>query len=131
MPDTGRVSEQLNAIPPATRRRMALALAPLGAVLLIAGILAVSRSGLGWKLAGLAVAVLALVLLGIGWGLRRSAELAEAADAERRLDETLAAAAVHAGGGVCGGTGVACGSDGVAGGCGAACLTRRADTRAR
>ena len=127
--DTGRVSEQLNAIPPTHRRRMAWALMPLGAVLLIAGILAASRDGAGWKLAGLTVAALALVLLGIAWGLRRSAALTAAADAERRLDEELTAAAAEAGAGVCGSTGLACGSGGADGGCGAACLTRRADTR--
>lgn len=113
---------------------MALALAPLGGVLLIAGVLAVFRDGAGWKLTGLLVAVVALALLGICWGLRRSAEITEAANAERRLDEVLAAAAAEAGGGMCGSTGLACGSgSGVAGGpeggCGAACLTRRADSR--
>jgi hypothetical protein len=126
VPDTGRVSEQLNAIPPAHRRRMALALAPLGGVLLVAGIVAAFRDGIGWRLAGLLVAGLALVLLGIAWGLRRSAALSEAAAAERQLDEVLAAAA---GGGVCGSSGLACGSGSADGGCGAACLTRRADTR--
>jgi hypothetical protein len=124
------VSEQLNAIPPAHRRRMSLALAPLGGVLLVAGALGVFHHGAGWKVAGLLVAVLALVLLGIAWGLRRSAALTEAADAERRLDEVLTAAAAEAGGGMCGSTGLACGSAGADGGCGAACLTRRADTPA-
>jgi len=128
VPDNGGVSEQLNAIPPARRRRMALALAPLGAVLLVAGLLAMFRDGAGWKLAGLLVAVLALVLLGIAWGLHRSAGLTEAANAERQLDEVLAAAAAEAGGGLCGSTGLACGSAGADGGCGVACLTRRADT---
>lgn len=131
MPDTGMVSEELNAIPVAHRRRMALALTPLGGVLLIAGILALFRAGVGWKLAGLLVAALALVLLGIAWGLRRSATLTEAVDAERQLDEVLAAAAADAGGGTCGSIGQACGSSSADGGCGAACLTRRVDTRAR
>lgn len=130
MPDTGRVSEQLNAIPSADRRRMALALAPLGGVLLIAGMVAAFRDGIGWKLAGMVVVLLALVLLGIAWGLRRSAALTEAIAAEQRLDEVLAAAAAEAGGGgVCGSTGQMCGSGSADGGCGAACLTRRAGTR--
>ncbi len=110
---------------------MALALVPLGGVLLIAGILALLRAGVGWKLAGLLVTALALVLLGIAWGLRRSAMLTEAVDAERRLDEVLAAAAAGAGGGRCGSTGQACGSSSADGGCGAACLTRNADIPAR
>ncbi|HST47910.1 hypothetical protein [Jatrophihabitans sp.] len=144
------MSEQLNAIPPARRRRLALALAPLGGVLLVAGMLAFSRHGVGWMLAGLLVGLLALVLLGIAWGLRRSAALTEAAAAEQRLDEVLMAAAgpcgvpagasgagggstgmsraggVPAGvsGGRCGSTGLACPAGSTAGGCGASCLAR-------
>jgi len=139
------VSEQLNAIPPARRRRMALAVAPVGAVLLVAGILAVSRPGIGWMLVGLLVALLALVLLGIAWGLWRSAALTEAAVAEQRLDEVLTAAAAAAGA-VCGsagspsttgsppgagspcGVGSGCGSGSAEAGCGAACLSRPART---
>jgi hypothetical protein len=141
MPDTEKVSEQLNAIPPAHRRRMALAVTPVGAVLLVAGILAVSRPGIGWVLVGLLVALLALVLLGMAWGLWRSAALTEAAVAEQRLDEVLTAAA----GAICGsagspstgspdgagspcGAGPMCGSDSTAAGCGAACLSRPART---
>ena len=98
---------------------MSLALGPLGLVLLVAGSLAMSRDGIGWKLTGLLIAVLALTLLGVAWGLRRSAALTEAAAAERRLDEVLAAA-----GSVCGSAALMCGSAGEPGGCGARCLSR-------
>ena len=131
MADTGLVSEELYAIPPGRRRRMALALAPVGAVLLAAGVLACWRPGVGWKLVGLVVGLLAVVLLGIAWGLRRSAVLTEAALAEQRLDEVLTEAAAAAGGGVaCGSTGQLCAAAGAEGGCGAACLTRTAKTSA-
>ena len=122
---------------------MSLALAPLGLVLLVAGVLTSSRDGIGWKLAGLLVAVLALALLGVAWGLRRSAALTEAAAAERRLDGVLAAAArsqggacggvdaersshpddaQRAAGSVCGSAGAVCGSAGaVCGSAGAVC----------
>lgn len=108
---------------------MAWALTPLALVLLVAGLLAASLHGLGWKLAGSLVALLALVLLGVAWGLRRSAALSEAAAAERRLDEALLAAArVAPGTGpdawVCGTSGLACGSAGESDGCGASCLAR-------
>ncbi|HEX8092392.1 MAG TPA: hypothetical protein VF542_01095, partial [Jatrophihabitans sp.] len=132
----------------------ALALAPLGLVLLVAGILAASLDGVGWTLAGLLVAGLAVVLLGVAWGLRRSAALSEVAAGEQRLDEVLVAAVQASGatcgeagvggaagvGGVgahgsdtsthgsdsstCGATGLVCGSSGAPGGCGASCLTR-------
>jgi hypothetical protein len=129
MTDTGWVSEQLYAIPPGRRRRMALVLAPMGAVLLAAGVLACSQPGVGWKLTGLVVGLLALVLLGVAWGLRRSAALTEAALAEQRLDEVLTEAAAAAGGGVaCGSTGQLCGAGGAEGGCGAACFSRTART---
>ncbi len=152
MPDTGWVSEQLEAIPPARRRRMALVLAPLGGVLLAAGLVTVSRHGVGWTVLGLLVELLALVLVGIAWGLWRSAALTEATQAEQRLDEVLLAATAGAGcapGGVsagtgsagstsagaggaadgpggarCGGTGLACPAGAATGGCGASCLTR-------
>jgi hypothetical protein len=87
------VNDELTAIPPAQRRRMALMLAPVGVVLLVAGGLAVSLDGAGWTVAGVLVAMLAMALLGVAWGLWRSAALSEAAAAERRLDEVLAAAA--------------------------------------
>jgi hypothetical protein len=145
--DTPRVNDELNAISPARRRRMAVALAPLGLVLLVAGGLALSRAGIGWKLAGLLVTLLAVGLLGVAWGLRRSAALSEAAQAERRLDEVLVAAA-EANGSSCGAAGTtaagatgagaasvsavaagdaACGSAGLLcglGSGGASCLTR-------
>ena len=104
------MSQQLNAIPPAGLRRMALVLAPLGAVLLIVGLLTLSLDGAGWKLAGAFVGLTALVLLGLAWGLRRAAGLADAEAAERQLDQVLAAAAVGASAGLCGATGQACGS---------------------
>ena len=130
------MNDELTAIPPARRRRMAVALAPLGVVLLLAGVLAVSLEGIGWKLAGLLVVMLAVLVLAVAWGLRRSAALSEAAEAERRLDEVLVAAAGSAGamggkigaagaeGAVCGSTGALCGADSAAGGCAANCLTR-------
>jgi hypothetical protein len=80
---------------------MALVLAPLGLALLVAAILVVTLDGVGWKLAGLLVAVLAVALLGVAWGLWHSVSLTEAAEAERRLDEVLAAAA-HSSGVTCG-----------------------------
>jgi len=144
MSDTRSVNDELHAIPPARRRRMALALAPLGLALLVAGVLAMSLDGIGWTLTGLLVAALALVLVGVAWGLRRSAALSEAATAEERLDEVLVTAAgasgVTCGGAgadgadsygshgsgrsICGATGVACGSSSEPGGCGATCLAR-------
>ncbi|MEO7263087.1 MAG: hypothetical protein ABI047_17815 [Jatrophihabitantaceae bacterium] len=149
MADTRGVSDELYAISPARRRRMALALAPLGLLLLVTGILAASLDGLGWKLVGLLVAALAVVLLAVAWGLRRSAALSEAADAERRLDEVLAAAAESSGAncapaGSCGAswapagstgascasagssgvTGLVCDSGNAAGGCATGCLAR-------
>ena len=108
---------------------MALVSAPLGLALLVAAILVVTLDGVGWKLAGLLVAVLAVALLGVAWGLWHSVSLTEAAEAERRLDEVLAAAAhSHAATGsahsTCGSTGLVCGSRGAEGGCGASCLAR-------
>lgn len=115
---------------------MALALAPVGAAVLVAGILTVSLDGAGWKLAGVLVATLAVALLGVAWGLWRSAALSEAmlevTAAEQRLDEVLVAAARSSGAAgdgkpqdsTCGSAGPACGSAGAAGGCGASCLTR-------
>lgn len=104
MADNRRVSEELYAIAPARRRRMALVVAPLGLALLVAAILVITLDGVGWKLAGLLVGVLAVALLGVAWGLWHSVALTEAAEAERRLDEVLAAAA-HS-------SGVSCGSAG-------------------
>ncbi len=130
MADNRRVSEELYAIAPARRRRMALVLAPLGLALLVAAVLVFTLDGAGWKIAGLLVAALAAVLLGVAWGLRRSVALSEAADAQRRSDEAVLAAAAEAGGGVCGTTGQVCGSNSGKGGCGATCLTRTAGSEA-
>lgn len=139
MTDTSRVNDELTAIPPARRRQLALALTPLGLVLLLTGVLAVSLEGVGWKLAGLLVVVLAVLVLAVAWGLRRSAAVSEAAEAERRLDEVLTAAAGSAGamcgeagavgaagvaGSVCGSTGALCGAGSMQGGCAASCLAR-------
>lgn len=130
------MSEQLNAIPPGRRRRMALALAPLGGVLLTAGVLALFRHGIGWLLVGLLVGLLALTLLGIAWGLWRSVALTEAALAEQQLDAVLTAAAGAGsqagdsarGSTVCGSTGQLCGAGSMPSGCGAACLSRATRT---
>ncbi|HEY0167002.1 MAG TPA: hypothetical protein VGB75_08175 [Jatrophihabitans sp.] len=141
------MSDELYAIPPTRRRRMALALAPLGVALLVTAVLTITLDGAGWKLAGLLVAALAVVLLGVAWGLQRSAALSEAAEAEQRLDAVLTAAAGSSGGACgsagseggsldseggsagssaapCGTTGLVCGLGGADGGCGAACLAR-------
>ena len=92
-------------------------------------------------LLGLLVELLALVLLGIAWGMWRSAALTEATLAEQRLDEVLMAATagsscVPAGtgsaasasdgssGARCGSSGLACPAGTAPGGCGASCLTR-------
>lgn len=152
MADTRRVSEELYAIAPARRRRMALVLAPFGVALLIAAILVITLDGVGWKLAGLLVAVLAVGLLGVAWGVWRSVALTEAAEAERELDEVLAAAAQASGvtcgpassqgashgsagsegsagatsseGSTCSSTGLVCSSGSAEGSCGASCLAR-------
>ena len=105
---------------------MAWAMAPLGLALLAAGVLTAFLPGLAWKLAGVLVVLLALVLLGVAWGLQRSAGLSEAAAAEQRLDEVLLEAArvaqgPGADGSVCGSSGLVCGSAGPDG-CGASCL---------
>ncbi|HEX8303334.1 MAG TPA: hypothetical protein VF612_00530 [Jatrophihabitans sp.] len=134
------MNDALTTIPSAQRRRMALMLAPVGVVLLVAGVLVASLDGVGWIVAGLLVAVLAVALLAVAWGLWRSVALSEAAAAERQLDEVLAAAARSQGaacggvgpegsstsseGATCGSTGLVCGSSSGPGGCGAACLTR-------
>jgi hypothetical protein len=99
----------LTQIPPAERRKMALALAPIATVLLVAGVVPVMvTSSLAWKLVGVAVILIATVLLGVVLGLRRSAAEDEAAGREAELD-----AAILATPGPCGsecGTG-ACGVD--------------------
>jgi hypothetical protein len=86
----------LGRVPARQRRQLAVLLSPVAAVLLIAGLL------LGWRaggpaghLTGIGVALLALALLGIGYGLLRSVRMEER---ERRLDEAILATA-----GACGG----------------------------
>jgi hypothetical protein len=99
----------LGRVPARQRRQLAVLLSPVAAALLIAGIL------LGWRaggpaghLVGIGVALLALALLGVGYGLLRSVRLEER---ERRLDEAILATA-----GPCGGH---CDDGGDAAACGA------------
>ena len=94
----------LSQIPARQRQLLAVLVAPVAAVLLLAGLL------LGWQatslvghLIGTLVAVLALVLLGVAHGLFHSARTDEH---ERRLDEAVLAAA-----GPCGGDCGSCGVD--------------------
>lgn len=123
---------------------MALVSAPLGLALLAAAVLVITVDGVGWKLAGLLVAVLALGLLGVAWGLHRSVAVSDAAAAEQRLDEVLAAVARSSGAAcgstgsqgaagsdsvgspdsTCASTGLICGSGNTESGCGASCLSR-------
>jgi hypothetical protein len=99
----------LTQIPPAERRKMAMALLPIATVLLVAGLMPVMvTSSLAWKLVGVAVMLIATVLSGMVLGLRRSAVEDEAAGREAELDAAILATA-----GSCGsecGTG-ACGVD--------------------
>jgi hypothetical protein len=136
--DNGAVNDELNRIPPSRRRRMAAVLAPLGVVLLVAGVLAISLHGVLWTLVGCCVAVLAVVLLAMAWGLLRSAALSDSALAEKQLDAAILAASGSAGSD-CGPAGVrgaadgcgasdVCGLAGSADGCGS-CLSRQTLTR--
>lgn len=104
-----RVSDELNRIAPARRRRMALILAPFGLVLLVAGAVPVVAGGVVWKLVGVVLIVVALLVLGVAFGLQRSAALDEASEREQQLDEAiLAEAALN---GACGSNCDACGVD--------------------
>ena len=82
-----RRSSDLHRVPPRQRRQLAVLLLPAAAALLAVGLL------LGWlaaspagHLVGALVALLALVLLGVGYGLLRSAH---ADERERLLDEAI------------------------------------------
>jgi hypothetical protein len=106
MPDS-----QLSQVPLRQREQLARLLAPVGSVLLAGGLL------LGWRaesipghLVGTVVGLIALLLLGVAWGLRRSAALDRRAEAEAELDAAILAVA----GGDCSDCGGECGSCGVA-----------------
>ncbi len=105
---TAQTSQVLGQVPARQRRLLAVLLAPLGLVLLVAGVLAMVLSGsLAGHLVGAVLAAFALLLLGIAQGLHRSASLTERALAEQRLD----AAILSADGGSCGGDCGSCGVD--------------------
>lgn len=106
-----RVSDELNRIAPARRRQMALVLAPFGLVLLVAGAVPVVAGGIVWKLVGVVLIVLALLVLGVAFGLQRSAALDETARREQQLDEAILAEAALNGAGGCGSNCDACGVD--------------------
>ena len=98
------VTANLAGVPPRQRRQLAVLLLPVATALLVAGVL------LGWlaaspggHLVGVLVALLALAMLGVGYGLLRSAR---ADEREWRLDETIREAT-----GPCGSS---CGSAGCA-----------------
>jgi Flp pilus assembly protein TadB len=82
-----RTSADLHRVPPRQRRQLGLLLSPVAAVLLIAGALLgwLAGSAAGHLIGGL-VALLALVLLGIGYGMLRSAR---ADEQEQRLDDAI------------------------------------------
>jgi hypothetical protein len=109
--DTESVSE-LRQVSPAKRRRMARNLTPPGAVLVLAGLTPILVSSpVAWKIVGLVVLAIAVLLIGVVMGLRRSAAQDEAAQDEAELDAALRASALgHA---PCGGdcASVACGVD--------------------
>jgi hypothetical protein len=87
---------ELGRVPVRQRRQLAALLSPVAAVLLIAGILLACRAGsLAGHLGGVVLTLLALLLLGIGYGLLRSVRIQAR---ERRLDEAILATA-----GACGG----------------------------
>ena len=77
----------LASVPIRQRRQLGVLLSPVAAVLLAAGVLLGCRAGsVAGQLAGMLLALLALVLLGVGYGLLRSAR---ADEHERRLDEAI------------------------------------------
>ncbi len=106
-----RVSDELNCIAPARRRQMALVLMPFGAVLLVAGAVPVLAGGIVWKLVGVVLIVLAVLVLGVAWGLQRSAALDEAAAREQQLDDAILGEAALTGADSCGSNCGACGVD--------------------
>lgn len=84
---------ELHRVAPAERRRFALVLLGPSLILLALGLVPVlSSRGIGWTIVGIAVLVLALVLLAIAMGLRRSAAADEAVAAEAALDAELSRA---------------------------------------
>jgi hypothetical protein len=109
--DTESVNE-LRQVSPAKRRRMARHLTPPGAVLVLAGLTPILVSSpLAWKIVGLIVLAIAVLLIGVVIGLRRSAAQDEAVQDEAELDAALTASAL--GYAPCGGECVsgACGVD--------------------
>jgi len=81
----------LRRVPPRQRTLLALLLAPIGLVLLVGGVLAmVASAGLGGHLAGVLLALISLVLLGIAHGLFYSARQDRA---EASLDAAIQAVA--------------------------------------
>ncbi|MCW2492175.1 MAG: hypothetical protein JWN47_1539 [Frankiales bacterium] len=107
--DTESVSE-LRQVSPAKRRRMARHLTPPGAVLVLAGLTPILVSSpLAWKVVGLVVLAIAVLLIGVVIGLRRSAAQDEAAQDETELDAAITASALGY---------APCGSDCAGGACG-------------
>ncbi|HJQ02238.1 MAG TPA: hypothetical protein VJ851_11600 [Jatrophihabitans sp.] len=83
--------QTLRRLPPRQRTLLALLLAPIGLVLLVGGVLAtVASAGLAGHAAGVLIALIALVLLGIAHGLFYSARQDRA---EQRLDAAIQATA--------------------------------------
>lgn len=105
------VSDELNRIAPARRRQLALMLAPFGLVLLVTGAAPVLAGGVIWKLVGVVVIVVALLVLGVAFGLQRSAQLDETFEREQQLDAAVLAEAALNGVGGCGSNCDACGVD--------------------
>jgi uncharacterized membrane protein len=108
----------LQRVPAREQRRLALMLLPLSLALLVLGLVATVMTGpAGWKVVGVVVLIIACALLAMVLGLRRSASIADRADAEQQLDATLMAAV-----GACGNS---CGSgESGSDGCGADCAIR-------
>ena len=98
----------LSAVPVAQRQRMAFMLLPLGIVLLVAGVLPLLlASALLAKIGGLVVALVALLIVGVAYGLQRSARLDELVQLEQAVDEAILAGS----GGGCGSDCTSCGVD--------------------